>query len=674
MNSEPVVLNQPASGQPASLPNEARSWLRSDSAGINPAEPMLAHAGGVAQILREIGADPATQAAAWLYPFDSAVTLEVVTERFGADVAQLCGSMRQLRALREIHLHQGDGKDRGAASRIETLRRMLLAMSVDLRVVLLRLASRLQNLRTYAATREKPTPALCHETIEVLAPLANRLGLWQLKWELEDLAFRFLEPTTYYDLASRLALKRHERDELVQQASRQLSRALSAAGIDARVSGRPKHILSLWRKMKSKQLAFEQVHDLLALRVVVDSVQTCYEALDAIHQVWKPVPGEYDDYITRPKPNGYQSLHSVVRTEEGRAIEVQVRTTAMHEAAEYGAAAHWQYKEGAEHAGKAGNFESRVAWLRQLLDWQQEVGAALGGGENQAQMRDDHVYVLTPQARVMALPLGSTPVDFAYHLHSDLGHRCRGARVNGRLVPLTTPLQTGQTVDIITVRADDAASGSRVGPSRDWLNPELGFLASRRARSKVRQWFAALETKRERAAGRTTVERVLQREGQTKLSLDTLAERLGFDDTAQLYSAVNRGEIGPRAIEQAAGRESATYGPARGLSLTPRASVNTPRRTKPAIVQGVAAIVVDGVGSLLTSLAGCCKPQPGDPICGFITLGRGIRIHCVSCPVLGRLRGKTPDRILDANWSTQPLGGGQRRRKKSGPRSPGRSG
>lgn len=608
-------------------------------------DPMLVrHARGVAQILADLGADPAAQAAAWLYPFDAAISLQAIEQQFGVQIAAVCGSMRQLRSLRELH-RQADSRDRDAPARLETLRRMLLAMSVDLRVVLLRLASRLQNLRQHAVDRKAPDPALCHETIEVLAPLANRLGLWQLKWEMEDLSFRFLDPGHYYELAGQLTLKRHERQELVRRASRELGVLLRTAGVNGRISGRPKHLFSIWRKMQSKALTLEQVQDLLALRVLVDSIEDCYLAIDAIHQHWSLVPNEYDDYISKPKANGYQSLHTVVQTHDGVRVEIQVRTTAMHEAAEYGNAAHWQYKEGGPAQGGGGSFDNRIAWLRQLLDWQQEIGDALGGGSSQTAIHDDHIYVMTPQARVIALPTGATPVDFAYHLHTELGHRCRGARVNGRMVPLSTRLQTGQTVEIVSARVDGAADPSRLGPSRDWLNPSLGFLASRRARSKVRQWFAGQEAARERAAGRAAVERILQRVGQTRLSLDALAERLGFDGSAPMFFAVARGELGPRAIEAAARGQSS---PATAL---PSAPANPALTDQPA---ATARVIVEGDASLMTSLAGCCRPAPGDPIAGFVSLGRGIRIHRSNCQVLLRMRDEVPGRVLNAQWQADP--------------------
>jgi GTP pyrophosphokinase len=598
---------------------------------------MLAHAAGVAAILLELDADPVAQASAWLYPFDDQASLEAIEDRFGDQVSAVSGSMRKLRRMRELHQHQGDGRDRDGAQRLETLRRMLLAMSVDIRVVMLRLASRLNSLRQHALAHEPAQASACRETLEVLAPLANRLGLSQLKWEMEDLAFRFLHADQYYEIARHLNIKRDQRVALVNDAANHLSRVLRAHNLQPRVSGRPKHIYSIWKKMRDKRLLITDIQDLLALRVVVESVEQCYEALDAVHALWQPLLDQYDDYISRPKRNGYQSLHTVVRAEQGVVIEVQVRTREMHDAAEYGAAAHWQYKEGV--VSDSAQFDQRVALLRHLLDWQQEVGAALGAS-SENKVRDNHIYVLTPAARIMALPEGSTPIDFAYHLHTDLGHQCRGARVDGKMVPLSTPLQTGQTVEIVPLAARGARSDKAVGPSRDWLNKSLGFLGSRRAQNKVRQFFAAQEGERERAQGRALVERVLQREGRTQLSLESLATRLSFESMAQMFSAAAHGDLGPRAIEHA------IRGDAPSVQPTPETtgSRSPKRRGTPD------QVLLEGVGSLMTSMARCCNPIPGDQIAGYTTRGRGVKIHRQNCGVLLRLKVEDEARVLSASW------------------------
>jgi len=636
-----------AASRDSTLVQGARAWVmqRVDQ---HAEQKMLAHAAGVADILQELDADPVAQASAWLYPFDEQASLKAIQEQFGDQVSAVSGSMRKLRRMRELHQHQGDGRDRHGAQRIETLRRMLLAMSVDMRVVMLRLASRLNTLREHALAHEPAPAPACRETLEVLAPLANRLGLSQLKWEMEDLAFRFLHADQYYEVARHLNIKRVQRVELVNQAADQLSDLLQKRGLQSRVSGRPKHIYSIWKKMASKRLSISDIQDLLALRVMVDTVEQCYEALDVVHALWQPVPEQFDDYISRPKRNGYQSLHTVVRSERGVVIEVQVRTREMHEAAEYGAAAHWQYKEGV--AAGADQFDQRIALLRHLLDWQQEVGAALGaaGADEVAEHRaprDDHIYVLTPAARIMALPEGSTPIDFAYHLHTDLGHQCRGARVDGKLVPLSTALQTGQTVEIVPVAARGARSAQAAGPSRDWLNKSLGFLGSRRAQNKVRQFFAAQEGERERAQGRSIVERVLQREGQTQLSLESLAARLSFENTSQLFSAVAHGDLGQRLIEHAVRGQA----PLPQVTPEPAVSRSSKRHSSPD------QVLLEGVGSLMTVMAKCCNPIPGDDIAGYTTRGRGVKIHRQNCKILIRLKQDDQARVLNASWRDTAL-------------------
>ena len=468
----------------------AEPWLAGQL--LDTGEDALGHADGVAAILQGIGAAPSMRAAAFLvYAGDYLQRPEeMVAKAFGDSYASLVSHTRKLvqiqRAAREAEV--------GAAQRAEQterVRKMLLAFSRDLRVVLLRLASRLQTLRWFAASRMPCPQALASETLQVFAPLANRLGIWQVKWELEDLAFRFLQPAEYRRIAGLLDEKRVEREAGVEAARRQMSELLGAAGIAADVQGRPKHLYSIWKKMQGKRLGFERVFDLRALRVIVGDVGACYAALARVHDRFRPVEGEFDDYIAKPKPNGYQSLHTVVRADDGRPVEVQIRTRAMHEHAEHGVSAHWMYKEagarGYAGVSAAGEFEERVAEarkavLRELLAWQRDFElqgeAAAPAGEAPAAVFDDRIYVFTPQATIIDLPAGGTPVDFAYALHTDLGHRCRGARVDGAMVPLNTPLVSGQTVEVVAVREG--------GPSLDWLNPELGYLTSPRARAKVR--------------------------------------------------------------------------------------------------------------------------------------------------------------------------------------------
>jgi GTP pyrophosphokinase len=521
-----------------------------------------------------------------------------------------------------------------AAAQAEGLRKMLLAMVNDVRVVLLRLASRDQTLRHFAARKgvgvdADMQAAIARETLDLYAPLANRLGVWQLKWALEDLAFRLLEPDTYKQLARLLDEKRGERERFIADTVTALRERLAGAGLRAEVSGRPKHIVSIYNKMRSKHLAFEEIYDVRALRVIVDDVAHCYQVLALVHEVWAPVEGEYDDYIARPKANGYQSLHTVVRDAGGRAIEIQIRTREMHEHAELGVAAHWQYKEGGRKA--AGADQQRVAWLRQLLAWRAEVDRPLPSAQG-----DERIYVLTPQGRVVELPAGATPIDFAYHVHTELGHRCRGARVDGALVPLNRPLASGRTIEIIA-----AKSG---GPSRDWLNPDLGYLASARSRQKVRHWFNLLELEQSVASGRAVIERELQRLGRTAVKLDDLARRLGFASVDELSLAASKEEFSLRSIEQALASSEAQ-------ALPPVEAPALRAETGRAAARGKGGVLVVGVDSLMTQLARCCRPVPPDEIVGFVTRGRGVSVHRATCANATALANRDPERLIDVAWS-----------------------
>jgi len=602
---------------------------------LRTGEPFLDHADGMVGIVRPLRDDPDLLAAGYLFG-----THDVLREpedwlraRFGTAVTALVGDLRQLMRLSErTRIRNSNVKGDGDA---EALRRMLLAMCNDLRVVLLRLASRLQTLRWYSTGKEaggdpEVRERIARETLELYAPLANRLGIWQLKWELEDLAFRFIEPQTYKQVARLLDEKRVEREGFIEQAQQALSDLLAQAGVRAEISGRPKHIYSIWSKMRAKHLAFEELFDVRALRVIVDEVAQCYQVLSLVHQRFSPVSSEFDDYIARPKANGYQSLHTVVLDGAGRPLEIQIRTRQMHALAELGVAAHWRYKEGAPREKGASADDVRVAWLRQLLAWRADVEtpqAAQAGVQ-----RDDRIYVLTPQARVVELPQGATAIDFAYLLHTELGHRCRGAKVDGAMVPLSTPLATGQTVEVITAKTG--------GPSRDWLNPELGFLASPRSRAKVRAWFNALETEQAIAAGREIVDRELARLGRTAVKLDDLARRLGFASVDELCVAATKEEFSLRSIEQA-------------LSTAPAAADEPPplmlgkSRALPA---GKGQVLVVGVDALLTNLARCCRPVPPDEIVGFVTRGKGVSIHRAACANAQSLAQRQPERLIDVAW------------------------
>lgn len=605
------------------------------------------HAEGIAAILAGIGAAASMRAAAYLvYAADYLHRPdEVVAKSFGASYAALViGTRRLVQIQRAARAAQVDAERH--AQQTERVRKMLLAFSRDLRVVLLRLASRLQTLRWHAASRTPCPPWLAQETQQVFAPLANRLGIWQVKWELEDLAFRFLQPDEYKRIATLLDEKRSEREQRLERLRAALAQELARAGLaTAGVQGRPKHIYSIWKKMQGKRLDFAQVLDLSALRVLVADVDACYAALACVHQRYTPVAGEFDDYIARPKPNGYQSLHTVVLDDERRAVEVQIRTRAMHEHAEHGVAAHWAYKEagtrgyaGIKAAGAAEQrvAEARKAVLRQLLAWEREHAQA--GGEGAA--AGERLYVFTPQAAVVELPVGATPVDFAYSLHTELGHRCRGARVDGRVVPLNTALAHGQTVEIVAAKEG--------GPSLDWLNADLGYLASARAKSKVRAWFNALAQQQTAARGREAVERLLQREGRTAIKLDDLAAQLGFADAAALFAVVGKDEYSLRHIEQLL-RPAEPAAPAAddGVALKrPRAEGSA---------RG--GVLVVGIDSLMTTLARCCRPAPPDAIGGYVTRGRGVAVHRADCANFRHMAAQAPERAIAVEWGLPRPGG-----------------
>ncbi|MFO1262581.1 MAG: bifunctional (p)ppGpp synthetase/guanosine-3',5'-bis(diphosphate) 3'-pyrophosphohydrolase [Rhodoferax sp.] len=605
---------------------------------LDTGENVLAHADAVAAILRSIGGSQAMQAASYLvYTCDHLnKPHEIIAKAFGTNFADLALETTKLvRVQRLSRLAQASNaptSTSSAATQTESVRKMLLAFSRDLRVVMLRLASRLQTLRYFAASKAPVPPGLASEALQVFAPLANRLGIWEIKWEIEDLAFRFLEPDTYRQVAQWLDEKRVEREAYVEQLRAQLRAELAEQGITATVQGRPKHIYSIVKKMRGKSLGFDQVYDIRALRIVVPSVPDCYAALSAVHSRFTPVPEEFDDYIARPKANGYQSLHTVVRDAQGLPIEVQIRTQAMHDHAETGVAAHWAYKE-AGTKGYAGvsassEYDAKIAVLRQLLAWERDLSGAQGGVAF-----DDRIYVLTPNAAIVELPQGGTPVDFAYTVHTDLGHRCRGARVDGVMVPLNTPLKNGQTVEVTAVKEG--------GPSRDWLNPELGFLASPRARSKVRAWFNALAMGETIARGREAVEKLLQREGKTAIKLDDLAAQLGFRAADELFEVVGKDEFSLRSIEN-------VLRPAE--PILPQDEFLLLKKNKGASPAARGGVLVVGVDSLMTQLAKCCKPAPPDPICGFVTRGKGVSVHRTDCTNLRNMVAVSGDRVIEVAW------------------------
>ncbi len=615
-------------------------------------EDAMAHADGVAAIVRAIGAAPSMQAAVYLVYAGEYLTdpQTVVAQAFGPSYAGLVMHTRKLVQVQRSALNAwGDETDPELqAQQLERVRKMLLAFSKDLRVVVLRLASRLQTLRHFALTKLPCPTALAREAQQVFAPLASRLGIWQVKWELEDLAFRFLVPDEYRRIARMLEEKRVEREQTVERDRLRVLEALKAAGLQAQVYGRPKHIYSIWKKMRGKQLEFSQVMDVRALRVIVPTVTDCYTALSRIHALWTSIPEEFDDYIARPKPNGYQSLHTVVLDEAAKPLEIQIRTQGMHDHAESGVAAHWAYKEagtrGYAGVSAAGDFEERVALarrevLQQLLAWERDLAgrAPKAGTENLPPTGqgwfEDRIYVLSPQATVIELPAGATPVDFAYSLHTDLGHRCRGARVDGAMVPLQTRLQSGQTVEIIATKEG--------GPSLDWLNPQLGYLSSARARAKVRSWFNARALQETLARGREAVEKLLQREGRTALKLDDLASQLGFRSADALFEVVGKDEYSLRNIESLLRPEP--------VVAEPELQVRAPRSG----ATGKGAVLVVGVDSLLTQLAHCCRPAPPDAIGGFVTRSKGVSVHRGNCTNFREMVARHPERMIEVAWNQE---------------------
>ena len=617
---------------------------------MDTGENILAHADAVVAILKSIGGSEAMQAATYLVHSCQQLNKpqEVIGKAFGASYAALAVETTKLIYLQR-QTRTADAKAQlheDPAAQTESVRRMLLAFSRDLRVVMLRLASRLQTLRYYAASRQSAPRALAHESLHVFAPLANRLGIWQIKWEMEDLSFRFLEPDTYKQIARLLDEKRAEREVFMESLRVQLERDLNQSGVAALVQGRPKHIYSIVKKMRGKSLDFDQVFDIRAMRVIAADVKGCYAALGFVHSCFTPIEGEFDDYIAKPKANGYQSLHTVVRDEGGRAVEIQIRTQAMHDHAETGVAAHWAYKEagskGYVGVSASSEYDAKIAVLRQLLAWERELSAPAAQRAREANqgLFEDRIYVLTPDAAIVELPQGATTVDFAYSVHTSLGHRCRGARIDGVMVPLNTPLQNGQTVEVITVKEG--------GPSRDWLNPELGFLSSHRAKSKVRAWFNALAMEHTVAKGREAVEKLLQREGKTAIKLQDLALRLGFKTADDLFEVVGKDELSLRTIENMLRPPEPVPSP--DDYVLPK-KVRQPDRSS-AAGKGKGSVLVVGMDSLLTQLAKCCKPAPPDEILGFVTKGKGVSIHRSDCSNFRNMASGSPDRVIEVEWSS----------------------
>jgi GTP pyrophosphokinase len=595
-------------------------------------EPYVIHCVEVGRMLAELGLDHHAVAAGLLHDVveDTDWTVEDLRKRFDAEVASLVDGVTK---LAYIDTMSKMGSRDIEAEEAESLRKMFLAMVDDVRVVLIKLADRLHNMRTLGSLSEERRERIARETLEIFAPLANRLGIWQMKWELEDLGLRYYDPTTYHHIASLIAERRVAREAYIQSVIAELQARLRLEGIAADVEGRSKHIYSIYRKMRRKDIDFDQIYDVRGLRVVVESVQDCYAALGVIHSLWKPIPGQFDDFIATPKDNMYQSLHTAVVGPEGKTVEAQIRTREMHRRAELGIAAHWRYKEGSKRDLA---YENKVAWLRSLMDWRSDVEDAREFVDSlKSDLLEDRVYVFTPQGKVLDLPAGSTPIDFAYYIHTEVGNRCRGARVNGRLVTLTYELKNGDQVEIITAKQG--------GPSRDWLRPDLGYVRSARSRQKIRRWFRLQNREENIAFGRDLLRRELKRlnltDGVRYQEIAALFEYKSLDD---FFAAIGFGDLSTQRVA------------ARVLNELHREEV-FPQEEEAVVAVTPEGIRVKGVGELLTQLAQCCKPQPGDnePIIGYVTRGRGVTVHKWNCPnILLRTNKGEVERLIEVDWGT----------------------
>ena len=598
-------------------------------------EPLLPHLLQAALMVADMDLLPESVAATVLtdVPAHADNWEERVTEACGGAVANLVKGIDEVQKLTHFAKVDSLATPEERAAQAETMRKMLLAMVSDIRVVLIKLALRTRTMQFLSQTPDSPAKrALAKETLDIFAPLANRLGVWQLKWQLEDLGFRHYNPEEYRRIACLLDEKRDERLEYIERFLVQLKAAVRQAGIECDVAGRPKHIYSIYRKMVKKKLDFDGLYDIRAVRVLVNTVPECYSVLGIVHSLWQPIPGEFDDYIANPKGNGYKSLHTVIVGPEDKGIEVQIRTNEMHEFNEFGVAAHWRYKEG----GKGDSaYEQKIAWLRQLLDWRENM--AQSGKEDLAaafktELFNDTIYVLTPHGKVFSLPSGSTPIDFAYALHSDLGNRCRGAKVDGQIVPLSTPLENGQRVEIIAAKEGE--------PSVNWLHE--GWVKSSKAISKIRAYIRAQNAEAVREEGKHQFDKVIAKIN-PKPNQQQVCEKLGFKQLEELYAAIGQGEVPLRAVQKAA-----------GTLIEPQAvpvSENTIVKKSKIASGSKNGVLVDGEGGLLTVLARCCKPAPPDLIAGFVTREKGVSIHRECCPDFQHLARKSPEKVVPASWA-----------------------
>ena len=599
-------------------------------------DPFITHPVETAMIVADLQLDETSVAAALLHdvPEDCGIPFSEIESKFGAEVTKLVEGVTRLDKISSQVQEVGLKKIAESEAQVESLRKMFVAMAEDIRVVLIKLADRLHNMRTLKALSPDKQQRIARETMDIYAPLAHRLGIWQLRWELEDLAFRYLQPNEYRQIARLIAARRATRERYIEKVSQILREELAKAGIKAEITGRPKSLYSAYQKMQkyaSQGKEFSDIHDLLALRVLVDTVQDCYSALGIVHSLWRPLPDQFDDFIANPKETMYQALHSTVMCIGARPLEVQIRTYRMHRIAEYGVAAHWKYKEGAK---KDIAFEEKITWLRQLMEWQRELSGTAFIESIKTDIFQDQVFVYTPKGEIKELPRGATPLDFAYRIHTDLGHRCIGAKVNGRLVSLEYELRNGDTIEIMTTKADR-------GPSLDWLNPNLGFIKTNQARERVRQWFRRREKAENIERGRELLEKGLRRLGLSFADREGIAKLFKYDFVDDFLAALGCGDISPNQIDfkLTAPEER----PQQAIHLA------APSKTKSAY----SSVKVLGVGDLLTHIAPCCQPVPGDKIIGFITRSRGITIHRKDCPNV--LNEDEKERLIKVEWGEAGL-------------------
>lgn len=633
-----LELNQlTAEGKPKSKMTKAVE-LAQNNVSVTPILKLNTVAAGLelAEVLTHFNADYDTLTAAILLPsvIAGSIKIETIKDKVGSTIAGLVEGAGQMEAMRSLQQQTGAENDH---QQVESLRKMLLGMVNDARVVLLKLADRVVSLRHIKDASREIQLTFARETKNIFAPLANRLGIGQLKWELEDLSFRYLEPEAYLSIAKNLKEKRVDRERYIEDVTSLLQKKLDEQHIKGEVSGRVKHIYSIWKKMTRKKVGFEEIYDVRAVRILVERVQDCYGALGIVHGEWQHIPKEFDDYVATPKENGYRSIHTAVVGPEGKILEVQIRTFQMHEESEKGIAAHWAYKEGANLA-KAG-VDEKIAWMRQLLEWQSEladVNADELMHEFQSSVSEDRVFVFTPQGKVIDLPAGSTPIDFAYRIHSSIGHRCVGAKINGRIVPLTYQVQTGEVIEIMTQKEES--------PSRDWLIPHNGYINSSRTRHKIQQFFNKLDQEDNANAGRQLLEKELARNHLANVPHQELAQKLHLASDVEMYTKIGTGNLGiTQAINRAKELLEAKK-PQRDIKPVLR------KKTKRKSYNDVS---VSGVGDLLTSIAKCCKPVPGEDIIGYITQGRGIVIHHKDCTHAKKALRDKPERIIPVQWEAE---------------------